>query len=55
MCLAGDLTDAKAGDDSSSGQYVEEWRGYKQAINHCKSVSQATILDTRGNHGKTQA
>ena len=49
--IPGDLTDAKDVDDRRSKQFVEEWQQYQQSIEHCKTLTSATFLDTRGNHG----
>ncbi|KAL8611132.1 hypothetical protein ACOMHN_064422 [Nucella lapillus] len=50
VLITGDLTDAKHVDDSTSGQFEEEWKEYEQAMAKCKALTSATFLDTRGNH-----
>ncbi|KAK7474693.1 hypothetical protein BaRGS_00034058 [Batillaria attramentaria] len=50
VLVTGDLTDAKDAGNIKSKQYEEEWHGYQQAIKQCQTFSNATFLDTRGNH-----
>ncbi|KAK7474694.1 hypothetical protein BaRGS_00034059 [Batillaria attramentaria] len=50
VLVTGDLTDAKDAGNIKSRQYEEEWHGYQQAIKQCQTFSNATFLDTRGNH-----
>lgn len=50
VLVTGDLTDAKGVDNVRSQQYEEEWNSYQQAVKQCSALSNATFLDTRGNH-----
>lgn len=53
VLASGDLTDAKAKDNTVSQQYQDEWKHYRNILNETHVKKKTVWLDIKGNHGKT--